>query len=219
MDLSVIQNVYKNWALTYVSLSKKKKNNLSLFTFSFDPPVEMRPGDELRTTCTYKSSHRDKTVYFGQGTQDEMCYGFITYYPSKNIRAGLCMNWKSVQRCQRYLPKFHGLIGSCEWRQLLNVSNPVTQKLFGNMQEQCPNYDKERQCTEKCAKVAAMAKQHPCLQDDDIGDFIRFKLATHPKGKVLVDMLKKCSDYVNRGISIHFTYSIFNIWFIILWLR
>lgn len=181
----------------------------------FDPPVEMLPGDELKTICTYKST-KDKTVHFGQGTQDEMCYGFITYYPKQGIMTGFCMSWKSVKRCRRYLPKFHGLVGSCEWKQLLDASDPVTQTLYNTMQKQCPNYEKTRKCSDSCSKVATMANQHPCLQDNDIGDFIKWKLGKQQIGSVLMDLLDKCSNYVSRGISVHFTYSIISVYFILI---
>lgn len=184
--------------------------------YHFDPPVEMLPGDELKTSCTYRSPYTDKTVYFGEGTQDEMCYGFITYYPKQGIRTGFCMNWKSVQRCQRYLPKFHGLVGSCQWRQLLSPSNPVTQKLYNTMQDQCPNFEKNHKCTDDCFKVVTMANQHPCLQDNDIGDFIKFRMSRQQEGTLLVDLLDKCSDYVSRGIRVHVNFSIISVYFAII---
>lgn len=174
--------------------------------YNFHPPVEMRPGDELKTTCTFKSDHKDKTVYFGQGTQDEMCYALITYHPSQKISTGFCMNWKSVQRCRRYLPKFHGLIGPCEWRQLLNPNDPVTQTLYSNMQTECPNYAETKQCTDKCAKVSAMAYQHPCLQDNDIGLFIKARLSRQGESAAaLVDMIGRCHGYVSLGIRVQFS--------------
>lgn len=184
--------------------------------YHFDPPVEMLPGDELKTTCIYKSSHKNKTVYFGQGTSDEMCYGFITYYPKQEISTGVCMNWKSVQRCRRYLPKFQRMIGSCNWTQLFDTTDPVTQILYKNMQEQCPNYATHRKCSTGCSKAAAMASQHPCLQENDIGDFIKWKLERQQTGEVLVDLLDKCLVYVSGGISVHFTNSIISFIFIII---
>lgn len=48
---------------------------------AFDPPVLLEPGDELRTTCVYDTTKRKKTTYYGDGTYDEMCFGFIRYYP------------------------------------------------------------------------------------------------------------------------------------------
>ena len=35
----------------------------------FDPPVQMLPGDELKTTCVFSSLSSKRWVYFGDGTQ------------------------------------------------------------------------------------------------------------------------------------------------------
>ena len=47
----------------------------------FEPPVVLQPNDELRTTCIYDTTSRTKTTYYGDGTYDEMCFGFVSYYP------------------------------------------------------------------------------------------------------------------------------------------
>ncbi|GLC36508.1 hypothetical protein PLESTM_000454600 [Pleodorina starrii] len=39
------------------------------------------PGDVLVTTCSYDSTSRTNVTKFGEGTADEMCFNFITYYP------------------------------------------------------------------------------------------------------------------------------------------
>ena len=41
----------------------------------------MKPGDWVSTTCTYNTEARAGTTAFGQATSDEMCIGFILYYP------------------------------------------------------------------------------------------------------------------------------------------
>jgi hypothetical protein len=40
----------------------------------------VKPGDVLRTRCTWKNPG-DKTIGFGEGTDDEMCFDFLGYYP------------------------------------------------------------------------------------------------------------------------------------------
>jgi hypothetical protein len=40
----------------------------------------MKAGDTLQTTCFFGNTTADK-VHFGERTQDEMCYGFITAWP------------------------------------------------------------------------------------------------------------------------------------------
>ena len=43
-------------------------------------PVEIRPGDVLRTACTYDNPG-EATVRYGITTADEMCFNFLTVYP------------------------------------------------------------------------------------------------------------------------------------------
>ena len=43
---------------------------------------EIRPGDSFKTTCNYRSY--EDTV-FGLASADEMCEGFLLYYPAKRI--------------------------------------------------------------------------------------------------------------------------------------
>jgi dopamine beta-monooxygenase len=38
-------------------------------------PIEVLPGDELRTPCTYDTTSKNTTTYFGWGTDQEMCFG------------------------------------------------------------------------------------------------------------------------------------------------
>lgn len=60
---------------------------LSQTNFSFESqlnfPLTTRvaPGDILRTRCSWKNPS-DATIGFGEGTGDEMCYDFISYYPN-----------------------------------------------------------------------------------------------------------------------------------------
>ena len=59
----------------------------------FNPPVEFRPGDELKTTCKYDTTKKKTTTYYGDGTYDEMCFAFVRYYP-KMKRQQLCLNYE-----------------------------------------------------------------------------------------------------------------------------
>lgn len=48
-------------------------------------PVVVRPGDYMRVTCLFSSKEglqkRNRTVFFGEGSDGEMCYVFLEYYP------------------------------------------------------------------------------------------------------------------------------------------
>ncbi|CAH1791597.1 unnamed protein product [Owenia fusiformis] len=47
-------------------------------------PVNVLPGDEMLTTCHYKTKDRKQTTMGGPGSFDEMCLNFFTYYPKIN---------------------------------------------------------------------------------------------------------------------------------------
>ena len=61
----------------------------------YDPAVDLRPGDVLKTTCVFDSTKRQKTTYMGEGTYDEMCFGFLRYYPKfERKRQNLCLSFE-----------------------------------------------------------------------------------------------------------------------------
>jgi hypothetical protein len=51
----------------------------------FPTPTTIMPGDVLRTTCTYRNPS-DDFVYFGERTEDEMCFNFVLAYPAGALR-------------------------------------------------------------------------------------------------------------------------------------
>ncbi|XP_062607315.1 dopamine beta-hydroxylase-like isoform X2 [Saccostrea cucullata] len=48
-------------------------------------PIEVLPSDEIRLTCTFNTRdgqrRREETVYFGEGSEAEMCFAFVSYFP------------------------------------------------------------------------------------------------------------------------------------------
>jgi hypothetical protein len=52
--------------------------------------IEIRAGDVLTTTCSYEND-TGRTVSFGQNSDDEMCFNFVTYYPMGAFQCGLSL--------------------------------------------------------------------------------------------------------------------------------
>jgi len=48
--------------------------------YPHDPAIVVEPGDVLRTTCTYDNT-TGSDVYWGEATDQEMCFNFATVYP------------------------------------------------------------------------------------------------------------------------------------------
>jgi hypothetical protein len=51
---------------------------------------EIHDGDVLTTTCSYEND-TGQTVSFGQNSDDEMCFNFVTYYPMGAFQCGLAL--------------------------------------------------------------------------------------------------------------------------------
>ena len=49
-----------------------------------EEPLQIQKGDTLQTTCRYDNTS-DLPVFFGEGTDDEMCFNFVTVYPTSSL--------------------------------------------------------------------------------------------------------------------------------------
>ncbi|PAA77227.1 hypothetical protein BOX15_Mlig028174g1 [Macrostomum lignano] len=70
----------------------------------FDPPIEYRRGDEVKTECYFSTLKSNKTIYFGEGTSDEMCLSFLSYYPNNvskpnSEKLGSCIAVSGINMC------------------------------------------------------------------------------------------------------------------------
>lgn len=67
---------------------------------AYEPPapVVLHPGDTITTTCSYSAPSS-----FGSGTNDEMCYFFVMYYPRLSLTDGsLLGGFQSANTCFGY---------------------------------------------------------------------------------------------------------------------
>jgi len=52
----------------------------------FSEPVKLYPGDEITMNCIFDTLQDTEPVHGGLGTNDEMCFAFIDYYPKTDKR-------------------------------------------------------------------------------------------------------------------------------------
>jgi hypothetical protein len=69
---------------TLVEVAPWDFNNQTTY---WHPDVVLQPGDSLVTRCTYDNPG-DNTVSFGERTEDEMCFNFVTAYPTSAFVGG-----------------------------------------------------------------------------------------------------------------------------------
>lgn len=48
----------------------------------FDPPLTVKSGDTVDTTCTYDNPDLDNPITYGESSNQEMCFDFFFYYPA-----------------------------------------------------------------------------------------------------------------------------------------
>ncbi|XP_078324642.1 DBH-like monooxygenase protein 2 homolog [Crassostrea virginica] len=141
---------------------------------SFDVPVVVRPGDELRTTCTFNSEGVDKSTFFGKGSHDEMCFVFVKYYPKQKARIQQCLSFKELSMCSSFpetADLFPGGFKGCNIAQFTSITNPATLSMVFQIQTKCrPDI-----CTQECKNTIRKLRQHPCLKED-VWEYIKFFL-------------------------------------------
>ncbi|CAG5125662.1 unnamed protein product, partial [Candidula unifasciata] len=97
-----------------------------------EPPFDLLPGDEIRTTCVYNSLSTDRYVYYGEGTSDEMCYGFLTYYPKDAVKRTMCVSHGSMSMCDIYSGT---PVEGCDWVAFTNFT--ANAKIVNDVTKNC----------------------------------------------------------------------------------
>ena len=102
-------SVYRNQQLVSRITDEKHYQFDSPYLYSFSDPITIRPGDEIRTQCVYDSTSRDNFTIAGSGYVQEMCFGFLTFYPTNAITKGSpsCVSWKSLPVCLAEFGRFY----------------------------------------------------------------------------------------------------------------
>ncbi|XP_046567536.1 DBH-like monooxygenase protein 1 [Haliotis rubra] len=163
--------------------------------FKYDDPVEILPGDSLVTTCTYQSTYKKKWVFYGDGTSDEMCFGFLWYYPEHALKHGVCVSWKSINLCVG-----ESLIEeNCNVWEFLFESDPESKALSNALRDNCNLL--ANICTPECKMAAMDILKHPCLSGGDISDYVRNLMRQSKEGLEFLGMMTICD--VNKN---DFTY-------------
>ena len=98
----------------------------------YDTPLVVRPGDELKMNCEFSSLGRDYTTEDGPGSFNEMCYGFLTYYPASLVDdLDICVQWKDLDMCGV------GEMEDCDIGNMFNTSRPDTADMMEQVRGWC----------------------------------------------------------------------------------
>lgn len=125
----------------------------------YDPPVEVRPGDEIEIECVYRSKHQETDTYWGAATADEMCYVFFMYYPHEPDFTQ-CVAYRDEYSCPvaNIKPDWQKLAENCTLWTFL--TSPDVTTLLVELENTC---DSSSGCTNDCQQVIDELYSYPCL--------------------------------------------------------
>ncbi|ESP03248.1 hypothetical protein LOTGIDRAFT_237776 [Lottia gigantea] len=152
-------------------------------------PIELLPGDTLSTTCTFSSKNKAATTYFGDATSDEMCFGFITYYPRQNVMLDFCTSWKSLAFCHIAEYPEENPFKGCNFTTFGTLKDDENFK-FTQIIPSCGN--SSQVCSSECKSYVDTMFAHPCMVNNDLRDYFYTRWNYDPVGRELVQLLTTC---------------------------
>ncbi|OWF46513.1 Tyramine beta-hydroxylase [Mizuhopecten yessoensis] len=131
--------------------------------FSLETPIEFKPGDEIKITCTYRTVGKDRTTFIGGGTTDEMCLGFLFVFPAQNLHGHSCWSVQDIDLCKiQHFSSDFPLVNGCNIKKNANPLNPENVALFKNLKKLCKPFDI---CTHECKQyVKGILESNKCFQ-------------------------------------------------------
>ncbi|KAL8579823.1 hypothetical protein ACOMHN_048100 [Nucella lapillus] len=146
--------VFRNKALVVTLTNDEVYNYDSPVKHVQNPPFQILPGDELQTTCRFSSKNKQTPTSYGEGTSDEMCYVFLSIYPSEAIRTKMCLSYKEHAICGKNKAR-------CDFSHFLNASVPEMAQLIHGVSVHCQPFGP---CNPECQRLVAPYNDHPCMQ-------------------------------------------------------
>jgi dopamine beta-monooxygenase len=93
-----------------------------------DKPIELKPGDTIKTICEFDTSKKNITVRGGLGSDDEMCLIFIYYYPYESgfafCKQNRCVLPEDLEKFSELMTNVTIQNSTRNWGFLNNTVNP-----------------------------------------------------------------------------------------------
>ncbi|KAK7094000.1 DBH-like monooxygenase protein 1 [Littorina saxatilis] len=126
-------------------------------------PVTVRPGDFLRLTCLFSSKdgvqQRNKTVYFGEGSDGEMCYAFVAYYPMIEGFDQCIQIGHNDLNCPSH--------SNDEYKECTgHFLSVMTSQFMPDTVAACNKSDVDLLCHDGCKQALEFLHSHACLQGE-----------------------------------------------------
>ncbi|BFZ19031.1 hypothetical protein BsWGS_22070 [Bradybaena similaris] len=159
--------------------------------YQHSPAFVLQPGDELHARCTFNTLDRNKTTVGGLGARDEMCMGFINYFPRQNMKVCTCLDNYGVSLCSndswgecKDLPRF--------------VEKIEATNVFRDVLENCKSFFP---CQVECVQtIVQYMTSEPCLQGR-VWEYVQNMLSSDADGHVFLSRLASCKVEVFLALN------------------
>ncbi|KAH9503094.1 hypothetical protein Btru_069949 [Bulinus truncatus] len=157
-----------------------------------DNPVTLLPGDEIVTKCTYSTANRNHSTLSGEGTYDEMCFGFISYFPSNNFNGEFCISAEpNVSFCA---PDAGADMGCPEFYSFFNGTMVGSSSQYTQLVENCQPFSP---CLEECVQYLVQLRQSSGCFQGELFELIKSQmLKYHEVGRDMMARMASCEVQV-----------------------
>lgn len=172
--------------------------------YEYAQPIDYLPGDEIRTDCYYSTVGTNRSVYWGESTQEEMCYSFFQYFPHNRTKAqtwpnvDLCSSFGKIDYCVLGLKSVtEYLVDGCDIKSI--QSGKLIQKYQNEVNSECQHMHQYR-CSDQClAWYRNVKAKEPCFNGDAL-DFTLLNGRYHSNAdyRRLVVYFEMCAERDQR---------------------
>jgi len=121
----------------------------------YSSPVEVQPGDHFSVECVFKSTSRSDYTFYGDSTQQEMCFGFLVYYPAIPTFTQCLKYTADADVCPDVAFEMNG----CDLNNF-----PEGVGIYTDLVLSCDTTGET--CTSSCqTKLTQYAADYPCMRD------------------------------------------------------
>ena len=143
----------------------------------------------MKLSCTFKSTSHSSTVYFGDSTQDEMCFAFVSYYPAHPFVK--CVQIGDITMCHNKTNSDE--LGGCTLspNPTQGGTDPKQRATFLQLGSKCDTTGKT--CTSDCLSLLT-ENPHPCFTGDAkrMGEIMLPRALGPNMGKKLQSASRSC---------------------------
>ncbi|PAA55375.1 hypothetical protein BOX15_Mlig001173g3 [Macrostomum lignano] len=172
--------------------------------FEYQQPIDYLPGDEIRTDCYYSTAKTNRSVYWGESTQEEMCYSFFQYFPHNLTKSH---SWPNIDACSSFGKVDYCVVGlksvekyivdGCDVKTL--QSGQLIQKYKKGVDSECRHAYQYR-CSDQClAWYRSVKASEPCFNGDPIDYILLYtRYSSNGDTRALAGYLDLCAERDQR---------------------